>query len=120
MAALAGGDTKVDAVIEKYRDDLQKKRTIDLGNAARTSGKADFFVLLGRNQDSSPTAQSVAFIDGDESLKSLSGRLQSLRYNQKFPDDAPVKILRRGTLSCKADADCAFQLALPDDVRSVD
>lgn len=120
LAALAGGDAMVGPMVDQYRDELQKERTIKVGNSGRASGKADFFVLLGHDQESSLTVENVAFIDGDETLKSLSQQLQNARYNQKFPDDIPTKILRRGTLSCKADGDCAFELALPDDVKSVD
>ena len=36
-------------------------------------------------------------------------------------DDTPVKVLRRGTLSCSATTGkCSFLLTLPDDVRTVD
>ena len=38
-----------------------------------------------------------------------------------FPDDTPVKVFRRGTLSCSMTTrTCTFTLMLPDDVRTVD
>jgi hypothetical protein len=38
-----------------------------------------------------------------------------------FPDSTPVKVLRRGILSCStATGSCMFVLVLPDDVRTVD
>ena len=57
---------------------------------------------------------------GNEKLKALSDELRDARYSQKFPDETPVKIVRRGTLSCKADSDCSFELISPDEVKSVD
>jgi hypothetical protein len=120
LAALVGGEDKVDAVVEKYRNDLQQERTIRVSNTVSLAGNADFFVLLSSGQGSQPTVEGVAFVDGDAKLKALTSEIQSARYNQKFPDEIPVKVPRRGTLTCKADADCVFELALPDDVRSVD
>jgi len=120
LAALVGGDAKVDAFVDKYHVNLEKERTLAVGNSGHASGKADFFLLVAHDQDSPLEVERVAFIDGDEALKPLTEQLQNVRHSQLFPDDTPVKILRRGTLSCKTDGDCAFQLALPDDVKSVD
>jgi tetratricopeptide (TPR) repeat protein len=119
LAALAGGEDKVDAVVGKYRDQLPQERTIKLSNPAKIDGKADFFVLLSQGRDAAAKVEGVAFMSGDEKLKGYTDALRTARYGQNFPDETPLKILRRGTLSCKAD-DCTFLLALPDDVRSVD
>jgi tetratricopeptide (TPR) repeat protein len=120
LATLVGGDGKVDAVVEKYRTDLQKERLLRVNNTGNLSGKADFFILLSPGKGSENTVEGVAFVDGDGKLKPLTTEIQNAKFNQKFPDETPVKILRRGTLSCKVDADCGFELALPDDVRSVE
>ncbi len=121
LAALVGGDGKVDAVVEKYRNDLQQELTIKLGNTSKLDGTADFFILQSSGQGSAATLEDVAFASGDEKLKALIDELRSARYSQTFPDETPVKIVRRGTLSCKAgSSDCTFLLALPADARSVD
>jgi Flp pilus assembly protein TadD len=119
LAALTGGEDKADAAVEKYRDQLQQQRTIKLGKAAKLDGKADFFVLLSGGQGSVARVEAVVFVSGDEKFKGFTDALRTAPYSQAFPDETPVKILRRGTLSCKA-GDCTFGLALPDDVRSVD
>src|SRR5215469_12670840 len=45
LASLAGGDAKADAAVARYKDELERLRTVDLGKAKET-GNADFFILL--------------------------------------------------------------------------
>jgi tetratricopeptide (TPR) repeat protein len=120
LASLAGGDAKVDSTIARYKDELQRSITIDLGKAKQSSN-ADFFILLSGGGGSSTKVDSVKFVSGDEKLKSYSEALKTADYHLTFPDDTPVKVFRRGTLSCAiATGKCEFVLTLPDDVRSVD
>jgi tetratricopeptide (TPR) repeat protein/transglutaminase-like putative cysteine protease len=125
LASLAGGDAKVDATVAKHKEELQRLRTIDLGKVAKETGNADFFVLLsrgpGHGQSSAATVEAVKFAGGDEKLKVFTEALRTAEYRLTFPDDTPVKILRRGILSCStATGNCTFVLMLPDDVRTVD
>jgi tetratricopeptide (TPR) repeat protein len=121
LAALAGGDGKVDAIIEKSRDGLTAQRTVTLGNKSKREGKADFFILLARGQGLEMSADDVKFVTGDDSLKVFSEALRAAQYRQSAPDETRVKVLRRGTLSCAAAAaDCTLLLALPEDARSAD
>jgi len=121
LAALAGGDDKVDAIVQKAREELTEERTIKLENAAKQEGKADFFLLLTNGPDSGVSVDNVKFVGGDDKLKNFADALRAAHYGQTFPDKTAVKVLRRGTLSCAAaSTNCAFLLALPEDVRSVD
>jgi tetratricopeptide (TPR) repeat protein/transglutaminase-like putative cysteine protease len=118
LSSLVGGDAKADAAIARYKEELEHLRTVDLGKATQT-GNADFFVLLS----SGPMAKvdAVKFVSGDEKLKSYSEALRTADYHLTFPDDTPVKVLRRGTLSCSMPTGgCKFVMTLPDDVRTVD
>ena len=64
---------------------------------------------------------AVKFVSGDEKLKSFTEALKTADYHLVFPDDTPVKIFRRGTLSCSlTTGKCEFVLTLPDDVTTVD
>ena len=120
LAALAGGDAKADALVAHYKDELQRLSTIDLGKAKQT-GNADFFILLSGGGGATTKVDSVKFVSGDEKLKSFTEALKTADYHLTFPDDTPVKVFRRGTLSCAiATGKCEFELTLPDDVRSVD
>jgi tetratricopeptide (TPR) repeat protein len=121
LAALLGGDDKVDAVVEKYRDELQQQRSVKLPNTSKQEGKADFFLLLSVAPGSDATVEAARFVSGDEKLKGLADALHSAKYHQTFPDETPVKILRRGTVTCTAaSSECTMLFALPEDVSSVD
>jgi tetratricopeptide (TPR) repeat protein/transglutaminase-like putative cysteine protease len=121
LASLTGGSAKVDAAVARYKDDLQQLRTIDLGKVAKETGNAEFFVLLSRGKGSDATVEAVKFASGDEKLKAFAAALRTAEYRLTFPDDTPVKILRRGILSCSTTTGtCSFVLMLPDDVRTVD
>ena len=92
----------------------------DLGKAKET-GTAEFFVLLSGGAGTPAKAEAVKFVSGDEKLKIFTDALRTAEYRLAFPDDAPLKILRRGILSCPATTgNCTFVLMLPDDVRTVD
>ena len=120
LASLAGGDSKADAAVARYKEELQHLSTIGLGKATQT-GNADFFVLLSGGAGSHGRVDAVKFVSGDEKLKSFTEALRTADYQLTFPDDTPVKILRRGTLSCSLTSGrCEFSLMLPDDVQTVD
>ena len=120
LASLAGGDAKADAAVARYKEELQHQSTIDLGKATQT-GNADFFILLSGGAGSAAKVDAVKFVSGDEKLKSYTDALRTADYHLTFPDDTPVKVFRRGTLSCSVTTGkCQFDLTLPDDVRTVD
>jgi tetratricopeptide (TPR) repeat protein len=115
--ALVKNDSKLN---RGAKDDqsLESLRSIDLGKSKQT-GSADFFVLLSGVVGSPAKAEAVKFVSGDEKLKIFTEALRTAAYRLTFPDDTPLKILRRGTLTCTAST-CTFVLMLPDDVRTVD
>jgi tetratricopeptide (TPR) repeat protein len=120
LAALTGSNAKATAEVARYKADLEHLSTIDLGKATQT-GNADFFILLSGGAGSAAHVDAVKFISGDEKLKSFTPALQTADYHLIFPDDTPVKVLRRGTVSCLVTSgSCQFNLTLPDDVRTVD
>ena len=120
LASLTGGETKVDAAVASHKAELERLLTIDMGKA-KEAGMADFFILLSGGAGSSARAEAVRFVSGDEKMKSFTDALRTADYHLILPDDTPVKVLRRGTLSCSMDSKkCTFVLTLPDDVRTVD
>jgi Flp pilus assembly protein TadD len=120
LASLAGGDAKADAAVARYKDDLERLSTVDLGKTTQT-GNADFFILLSGGAGEVAKVDAVRFVSGDEKLKSYTNALRTADYHLTFPDDTPVKILRRGTLSCSVTTgSCKFVMTLPEDVRTVD
>jgi len=117
--ALVKNDAKLQASASS-KTSLQSQRTIDLGKAKET-GSADFFVLLSGAAGSAAKVEAVKFVSGDEKLKVYTEALRTAAYQVTFPDDTPLKVLRRGVLACStATGDCKFVLMLPDDVSTVD
>jgi len=119
LAALVGAD-KTAGAIDKCRNEQQQLRTLNLPNPSKAEGRADFFVLLRQGRGSDATVEGTSFVNGDEKLKPLADALRTAKFSQTFPDDTPVKVLRRGTLSCKPDSGCEFVLAIPSEVKSID
>ncbi len=120
LSSLVGGDAKADATVAHYKEELQHLSTIDLGKATQT-GNADFFILVSGGGGSTAKVDAVKFVSGDEKLKSYTEALRTADYHLTFPDDTPVKVFRRGTLSCSMTTrNCSFVLILPDEVRTVD
>ena len=120
LASLAGGPSKADAAVAHYKPELERLRTIDLGKASQ-NGNADFFILLSGGTGEKAQVDAVKFVSGDEKLKGYADALRTADYHLTFPDDTPVKVLRRGTLSCSVTGgSCQFVLTLPEDVRTVD
>jgi tetratricopeptide (TPR) repeat protein len=121
LSALAGGGAKADTAVANYKAELERLRTIDLGKAAKVTGNAEFFVLLSGGAGSAAKVESIKFLSGEEKLKPVAEALRTADFHLTFPDDTPVKVLRRGTLSCSSTTGkCSFLLTLPDDVRTVD
>jgi hypothetical protein len=105
--------------VEKYRDELERLRTVKFKAAAKQDGRADFFLLLGGTGAAGMTIEDVKFVSGSEGLKETGDALRGVKYSQRVPDETPVKILRRGTVGCTA-GECTMVLVLAEDVRSVD
>ena len=105
----------------KYKEELRSSPHHRPGQSPKETGSADFFVLLSGGAGSAANVEAVKFVSGDEKLKVFTEALRTADYHLTFPDDTPVKILRRGVLSCSAaTGNCTFVLMLPDDVRTVE
>ncbi len=87
LAAVAGGDDKVDALVAKYRDELDAERKVTFKSAAKLDGSADFFLLLGGAGTNGVTVEDAKAVSGNESLKGIADALRSAKYTQKIPDD---------------------------------
>ncbi|MGH9887145.1 MAG: tetratricopeptide repeat protein, partial [bacterium] len=120
LAALVGGADRADAVAKKHADKLNRERTVALDVSGPAGAAADFFVLLD-NRSGSVAVEGVTFITGDEAVRRLADALPRAKFDAMFPDTAPAKILRRGTLSCgspdRAGA-CRFVMMLPADAQA--
>ncbi|HXW63313.1 MAG TPA: DUF3857 domain-containing protein [Candidatus Acidoferrales bacterium] len=117
LMLLLGGNAQIDDLVHSAKPELDTLRTIPAGKLVTEDAQADFFILLSPGEKTAHV-DAVKFISGSEALRPLSDRLSSLDYGAVFPDTVPTKIVRRGTLSCRAKAsDCEFTLLLPEEVH---
>ena len=118
LVILLGGNTGLDDRVKQAQGELASIRTLRAGKLLKEDAQADFFVLLepgGKNAK----VEAVKFISGSEKLRPFAAKLRDLDYGPMFPDAAPAKLVRRGTLACSAlTGDCTFTLIRPEDVRS--
>ena len=122
LLALLGGDaqeSQIEQLLKHAHDDLSVLRTFQAGKLLNEKAEADFVVLLSPGEKDAK-ADAVQFVSGSEKLKPFANSLRSLHFAGMFPDASPVKLVRRGTLSCSATTgECAFVLVVPEDVRTV-
>lgn len=82
-------------------------RTFSVSKAGLHDGNADFYVLLSP----SATKAEVKFISGTQSLRAAAHRLAAVNYYLLFPGKEPVRVVRRGALTCsKVLPSCDFVL----------
>jgi Flp pilus assembly protein TadD len=118
LVILLGGNTGIDERVKQAQSELASIRTLRAGKLLKEDAQADFFVLLSPGGKDAKV-DAVKFISGSEKLRPFVAKLRDLDYGPMFPDAAPVKLVRRGTLACSASSgDCTFTLIRPEDVRS--
>jgi len=117
LTLLLGGNAQIDGLVHRAKPELELLRTIPAGKFLAEDARADFFILLSPG-DKKAHVDAVKFIGGSEALRPFSDRLRSLDYGSVFPDTAPARLIRRGTLSCSAKAgDCDLILLPPEEAR---
>jgi TonB family protein len=116
LKALLGSDSNIEQLVTAAAPELVARRTVKVANSDKASGSADFWILF----TNSKPAPEVRFISGDEKVRPLVSAIQQASFPSAFPDATDTKILRRGTLSCSADAaECLLVLLPVEDVHSV-
>jgi tetratricopeptide (TPR) repeat protein/transglutaminase-like putative cysteine protease len=122
LTLLLGGNAGIDDLVKKARPDLVSMRSFPLKGLSKEDAAADFLILFSPDgaDGTAVKVEAVKFVSGDETLRPFEEKLSSLDYGTVFPDASPIKLVRRGTLSCSAKTgDCTFTLILPEDVHAV-
>jgi hypothetical protein len=117
LAALAGGEDKIERLKAKGAAELSELRTVRLGKLLQEKAEADFLVVFSSASSSKP--EDVKFISGSEKVRPLAGALRSAKFPAVFPDETPTRIVRRGTLTCLPDGKCVFVVLAPDNVTTI-
>jgi tetratricopeptide (TPR) repeat protein len=119
LTLLLGGNAQIENLVNQAKPELAKLREIPAGKLLREDAQADFLLLLSP-VGKSAQASAVRFVGGSEKLRLLADRLRSLDYGTVFPDGAPVKLVRRGTMACSANTgDCILTLIRPEEVSAI-
>jgi Flp pilus assembly protein TadD/transglutaminase-like putative cysteine protease len=122
LIVLLGTNTTIEGMVAKAKPALLRMREFPLADGLKEDAKADFFVLLspGAAGSKHPVVDGARFISGSQDLRPFAEKLKTIDFGNVFPDSAPAKIIRRGTLSCSATTGkCTITLLLPEDVRGL-
>jgi tetratricopeptide (TPR) repeat protein len=122
LMLLLGGNAGIDDLVKKAQPEMASMRSFPLKGLPKSDATADFLVLFSPDGADGAAAkvEEVRFAGGDEALRPFANNLSSLDYGAVFPDASPIKLVRRGTLSCTAKTgDCTFTLILPEDVHTI-
>jgi tetratricopeptide (TPR) repeat protein len=93
------------------RQHFEAMRTIKLDKTLKETVSAEFWFMVSKTG-----AEQIAFISGAEQLRSWTDMLKSVDYRMKFPSEARVNVIRRGTVSCYAPtSECIMVLMQPRD-----
>ncbi|HET9477807.1 MAG TPA: DUF3857 domain-containing protein, partial [Pyrinomonadaceae bacterium] len=112
----------VEKLLQTAKSDLANYNKLDVGAMVanlKEPAEAEFYLVFAPDATRKAQVVEVKFIKGADSLKPLASQLKAVKYPLVFPDSAPTKIVRRGTLQCKPGA-CSLTLLTPDQITSVD
>jgi len=114
LMLLLGGNAQLDELVRKARPGLERMRTYTLKLPVRKKASAEFLLAMspGGKAGTSARVDAVRFAGGDEFLRQFANELKSIDYGEELPDATPLKLIRRGTLTCAPAEDvCKFTLA---------
>lgn len=94
------------------QEELSRVRSTKLAAKSRPSGSATYALAFSPGK-----VDEVSYISGDSSLKSIGQQLSSTKFHIEFPDQEPVRLVRRGILTCGS-MGCDFVLLLPGDAAA--
>jgi len=107
LAKLLGHDQGIDGLVERARTDLIQLRTVRLGTRLKEDLQGSVTLLFGPG----PRVEDLSFTKGSAPLRVLDGAIRSATYPVVLPDSTPVKIVRRGVVTCSsATGNCAVVL----------
>ena len=96
---LPQGRSSLQAATSQGSISLSDMRTINIPFHAKLQGNsrtAHFVISITNNSK----ADDVTFVSGADELRNATADIAAAKYPQTFPDATPVRIIRKGTLSC--------------------
>ncbi|HEV2615317.1 MAG TPA: DUF3857 domain-containing protein [Candidatus Acidoferrales bacterium] len=116
LAKLLGGEAGIDARVKRSTAELLHMRTVPVGKAGASNGKATFLVLV-ESTPAGPKAREARFLGGDEKLSAMTEQLRAAKFPAILPAESKARIVLRGVLDCPAKAaSCTFVFDRPRDL----
>jgi hypothetical protein len=123
LLKLTPADT-VEKLLQTAKGELKSYNNFEFGRLVpnlKTNIESEFYLVFAPDGTRPGQVAEVRFIKGADELKPFAAQLKTAKYGLVFPDSAPTKIVRRGTLWCVAASGvCTFTLVSPDSITSVD
>jgi tetratricopeptide (TPR) repeat protein len=123
LLKLTPADT-VEKLLQSAKGELKTYNNFEFGRLVpnlKAPIEAEFYLVFAPDSARNGQVAEVRFIKGAEQLKPFAAQLKTAKYPLVFPDNAPTKIVRRGTLWCvAAPGVCTFTMVSPDLITSVD
>jgi Tfp pilus assembly protein PilF len=100
---------------DRSGDELSQLRSVKLKRLITGSATAEFLLLFSPG----PKLEDVAFVSGDETLKSASDALETAKFQVSFPASSSARLVRRAIVMCSPVSGCEAVLYPPSAVHSV-
>jgi hypothetical protein len=115
LTKMAGQGADVASLIERGRADLETLRSVVVEKPKGASGSANFIMKIVGDK-----IVDARQLSGDSSFGPFSDTLRKSGVLVHIPKESGIEILRRGILSCKADAnECRFVLLGTEDAVDI-
>jgi Flp pilus assembly protein TadD len=99
LVKLLGGEQRIDAMVQRARNDLVQLRSVPLGTTVKQDLQGSVTLLFGPG----PKVEEIQYASGNDRLRVLDAALRAARYPLILPDTAQVRVLRRGVVTCSSD-----------------
>jgi hypothetical protein len=116
LRELNGGTVDEARVKAAATDALISLRTLSLPQLATERASAEFLLLV----DGTGSILDARFLKGDRVLETSAAQLVGVRSSFRALEGAPLRLVRRASISCVPGAKCTGVLHLPGDVRSIE
>jgi tetratricopeptide (TPR) repeat protein/transglutaminase-like putative cysteine protease len=110
LAKLGRAGSKVES--SNHNEELSQARSVKINAFPARSGEAEFLLVF----DGSGTPDRVDFREGNAELRKAQNSLLRAEYPVSFPDASSLKIVRRGTLTCR-ESGCVLTLKPVDPIN---
>ncbi len=105
------GSQQLDRTIEAGRNQFVTFRTVRLGTPLQADVSGEVQVVFGARA----RVEAVRIVSGPAELQTLRGAMRSATYPVALPDTTPVKLVRRGVVTCSTPSGACVLVLFPAD-----